>query len=237
MGEKRFSDEQLSAIETRDKTLLVSAAAGSGKTTTLTERIIRSILDENKSESIADMLIVTFTNASVADLREKVSKAIKEAIRKNPDNKRLEKELYILPSARICTIDSFCNEILRASAEKVGVMPNYRIAETAEAEILSLAILDALIDSAYEGELEDVVSPKDFEELCDCLTNSKQTRNLAQIFLVLYDKSKSAIEGVGIFENLANIYLQNDLPIEKNLYGEYAIKKLHGAVDHYAALL
>ena len=238
MGEKRFSDEQLSAIEERSKTLLVSAAAGSGKTTTLTERIIRSILDEGRCESIADMLIVTFTNASVADLREKISKAIKEAIKENPENKRLERELHILPSARICTIDSFCNEILRSSAEKVGVMPNYRIAESAEAEILSVALLDALINSAYEGEIEELASLEEVEELFDCLTSSKQTKNLAQTLLFLYNKSKSSIEGIECFQNLANNYLQNpDFSVEESVYGAYAIEKLRSATEHYANLL
>ena len=76
---KTFSNEQLSAINTRDRTLLVSAAAGSGKTTTLTERIIRSLLDEDHPESLENMLIVTFTNAAVEELRDRISKAVKRA--------------------------------------------------------------------------------------------------------------------------------------------------------------
>ena len=131
-----FSPEQLSAIETRDRTLLVSAAAGSGKTTTLTERIIRSLLDEDRPESLENMLIVTFTNASTADMGRKIAEALKEAIKTNPENKRLEKELYLLPSARISTIDSFLNEVVRTNAERVGIPPNYRLAEKAECTIL-----------------------------------------------------------------------------------------------------
>ena len=80
MAEKRvFSPDQTSAIETRDRTLLVSAAAGSGKTTTLTERIIRSLLDEKNPESLQNMLIVTFTNASVGDLVKKIKEALEAA--------------------------------------------------------------------------------------------------------------------------------------------------------------
>jgi len=118
MGKREFTKEQLSAIETRDKTLLVSAAAGSGKTATLTERIIRSITDEKNPEDISRMLIVTFTNAAVDELRGRITAALKEKLAENPENKRLEHQLYMLPSARISTIDSFCNDILKNNTER-----------------------------------------------------------------------------------------------------------------------
>ncbi len=84
--ERVWTSEQLSAIDTRDKTLLVSAAAGSGKTATLTERIIRSLTDSENPESIDSLLVVTFTVSAAAELRAKISKALSEAIEKNPDN-------------------------------------------------------------------------------------------------------------------------------------------------------
>ena len=114
----QFTDEQLSAINTRDKTLLVSAAAGAGKTATLTERIIRSIIDEKSEEDISDMLIVTFTRAAAAELRDRISGAIKKKIEENPNDSRLLKQLYKLPSARISTIDSFLGDVLRDTAER-----------------------------------------------------------------------------------------------------------------------
>ncbi len=229
-----FSPEQLSAINTRDKTLLVSAAAGSGKTATLTERILRSLLDEENPASISDMLIVTFTNASAADLREKISKTVRAAVKENPKNKRLERELFLLPSARICTIDSFCNEVLRANADTLGITSGYRLCETAEAAILSSSLLNALIDAAYEGELSEIISPEDFEEMCDCLTSSKQTDKLAEVFLSLYNKSKSALDGVGIFESLANNYLQDgDFKVEEVFFGKYIMEGLSETCHHF----
>ena len=93
MAEVRWTAEQLSAIETRDKTLLVSAAAGSGKTATLTERIIRSLTDENNPVSIDSLLVVTFTNAAARELRAKISKALTKAVSENPGNKQLERQL------------------------------------------------------------------------------------------------------------------------------------------------
>ena len=233
MAEKKFSDEQLSAINTRDRTLLVSAAAGSGKTTTLTERIIRSLLDTDSPESISDMLIVTFTNAAVADMREKIGGALRDAVLKNPDNKRLEREMFMLPSARICTIDSFCNEVLRKNAERVGVTPGYRIAESAEATLLSTAILDSLISSVYEGDMPEIASPIEFEELCDCLTDSKNTGKLAEIFRELYEKSTSALDGVKMFARLLDIYEKEaDLPPEQSFFGGEIMKHLHTTLAH-----
>ena len=122
------------AIKTRDRTLLVSAAAGSGKTATLTERIICSILDKENPFDIGRMLIATYTNAAVDELRERIGKAIKKAAAENPGNARLEEQLLRLKDAKILTITSFCNSILRSSAESIGLSPTYRIAEPAEAK-------------------------------------------------------------------------------------------------------
>jgi len=117
MADRKWTDSQLAAINTRDRTLLVSAAAGSGKTATLTERIISSILDERDPINIEDMLIVTYTRAAVGELRERIGKAVKKAISERPKDERLEKQLHMLPSAKISTIDAFCADILRANAE------------------------------------------------------------------------------------------------------------------------
>ncbi len=235
---KTFSPEQLSAIETRDRTLLVSAAAGSGKTTTLTERIIRSLLDEEHPESLENMFIVTFTNASTADMGRKIAEALKDAIKQNPDNRRLEKELYLLPSARISTIDSFLNEIVRANADRVGVPPNYRLAEKAECTILECALIDNLIAAAYDSQLPEVGTPEEFEAMCDCLTDTKSTRNLSDIFRLLHEKSKSAVEGVGIYQLLANNYLQKEgFSVEDTSYGKDLINTTKDAVKFYTGTL
>ena len=235
---KTFSPEQLSAIETRDRTLLVSAAAGSGKTTTLTERIIRSLLDEDHPESLDNMLIVTFTNASTADMGRKISEALKDAIKLNPENRRLEKELYLLPSARISTIDSFLNEIVRTNADRVGIPPNYRLAEKAECTILECALIDNLIAAAFDNALPEVGTPEQFEAMCDCLTDTKSTKNLSDIFRLLHKKSKSAIDGVGIYQALANNYLQKEgFAVEETPYGKDLINTTRDAVKFYTGVL
>lgn len=233
MADTRWTEEQLSAIETRDKTLLVSAAAGSGKTATLTERIIRSLLDEGAPMNIDAMLVVTFTNAAASELRAKISRALTAAVEKNPDNKHLSRQLYLLPSAKIRTIDSFCNEILRANCDRVGLSPSYRIADTAEIELLAISILEGLIEAVYNGLLPEVASPLEFEELCDCLTDSKRTEELSEVLRYIYLRCESAESGIDLLSQLTELYSGDGLPVENNVYGRFLMDRLWAMCDHY----
>lgn len=236
MAEKIFTPEQLSAIETRDKTLLVSAAAGSGKTATLTERIIRSLIDENDPHDISRMLIVTFTNAAVDELRSRITGALKEKLLQEPSNTRLERQLYMLPNAKISTIDAFCNDILKNNAERFGISPTYRIADPAEAKILAHTIWSTLISAAYNGDIKGV-TPEDFEELTSSLVGVKNDSALEEVFSMLYEKSKSHELGVGIFEKFAKELKEYiNLPVEENPYGNYAMDSAKEIAAHYREL-
>ena len=237
MGKRVFTREQLSAIETKGKSLLVSAAAGSGKTATLTERIIRSITDPEHPEDIREMLIVTFTNAAVAELRERITDALKKRLAEEPDNKRIESQIYMLPTARISTIDSFCNDILKNNTERFGISPKYRIADPIEAKLLSHSTLSALIAAAYDGMLPEVCTPEEFEELAFCLVGVKNDDALEEVFELLYEKSKSCEEGVRIFRKFADEMAgYKDIPIEENPYADFAIRRAKEAASHYLAI-
>ena len=239
MEEKKiFSEEQEKAINTRDRTLLVSAAAGSGKTTTLTERIIRSLLDKDKPQSIRNMLIVTFTNASVFDLKEKISAALTKAAAENPENKRLEEEIYALGAAKIMTIDAFCAELVRTNAERLGITPVFRVADSAEALIIERGLLCTLTEAAYASELMPRVEPVAFEKLCDALTGVKNTASLPDRLISLYEKTKSTVKGVDVFTDFANNYLQySDKPIEETPYGKYAMDMARANFEYLPRLL
>ena len=233
MGERRWTDEQLSAINTRDKTLLVSAAAGSGKTATLTERIIRQLTDTENPISIDSLLVVTYTKAAAAELRAKISRALTEAVEREPENSFLRDQLYLLPSAKIRTIDSFCNDILKNNSDRVGVPSNYRIADCAEIELLALSILEGLIEAVYRGELPEVASPEEFEELADCLTDSKKTEELCEVFRVIHAKCENEENEVDSLLDLIKNY-ENPLPVEKNTYGAYLMARVREMAEHYA---
>ncbi len=206
MAKRAWTKEQTAAFTTRDRTLLISAAAGSGKTATLTERIIRSILDEDNPHDIGSMLIVTFTNLAVGELRERISAAIRHAAEENPESARLEEQLLRVKDAKICTINSFCNDILRISAEDVGLCPNYRIAEGAEAAIIADGILTGMINSAYEGRLPEVASAEDFSTLAEGLTAVNAEGELGDYFKYIYDKLGCEAEGISLLSRLVEEY-------------------------------
>ena len=229
-----FTLEQQDAIDTRDKTLLVSAAAGSGKTATLTQRIIASLLDEEDPADISELLIVTFTNAAVGELKERIGKAIRTALAENPGNQRLQRQLLLLPSATICTIDSFCNEVLRATTGAVGIPPNYRIADAAEAELLGGAVCESLIAAAYEGDLEDEIPSAAFAELCDALTRVKADTALAPTLLSLYRKCETHEDGVLSLRALCKEYDPEGYTApEHTRLGSYIMREARQMAAHY----
>ncbi len=234
MSERRWTDRQRQAIDNRDRTLLVSAAAGSGKTATLTERVIRSLMDENAPVSVDSLLVVTFTNAAATELRAKISRALEEAVAANPGDKRLMRQLFMLPEAKIRTIDSFCGDILRSNADRVGVPFNYRIADVSECELLSESVMDGLIEAVYSGLLPDVAAPSEFEELADCLTDSKRAEELSSALRYIYEKCESEEEGVEAFARLADIYdPEKFTSVRESLHGSFLYAEVAEMCRHY----
>ena len=229
-----WTAEQQQAIDTRDRTLLVSAAAGSGKTATLTERIIQSILDKETPTDIDRMLIATYTNAAVDELRERIGKAIKKAALENPEDLRLEEQLLKLKDAKILTITAFCNSILRSSAESIGLAPNYRIAEPAEAKILSSRTLEALINAAYEGEIPEVCTPEEFIAVADCISNVKHSEGLADAIAFIFEKLTYSERGIDTLFTLIEEYNpENFKSVEETGMGAYIIGELKTAFFAY----
>ena len=140
-----WTPEQSAAIETRDKTLLISAAAGSGKTAVLTERIIRLLTDPETPASLERMLIVTFSRAAAAELRQRISLALGNALAADPGNRHLHRQLLALSSAKISTIHAYCLELIRTNFQRLGLPARFRIADDAEAKVLARTLMDSLI--------------------------------------------------------------------------------------------
>ncbi len=151
-----WTPAQLKAIETRDKTLLISAAAGSGKTAVLIERIIRLLTDPESPMDISRLLIVTFTRAAASELRQRISKALSVAIAADPTNKRLFKQLAALGSAHISTIDSFYADVVRKYSAKLGIPSSLRLADESELIPMRRSIMNDVLDMGYRGEFDDL---------------------------------------------------------------------------------
>ena len=234
MAQRKWTDSQLAAINTRDRTLLVSAAAGSGKTATLTERIISSILDEKDPIGIDEMLIVTYTRAAVGELRERIGKAVKEAIKERPNDTRLERQLYLLPSAKISTIDAFCADILRANAERVGINPGFRVPDSAEAQLIAENILDGLLEAIYEGKATEVATPKELDALTDCLAQARKQSELPAIIHLIYSSTLNALEGVDAIGKLVGEFDPEKFEsVETTGFGRYIYARFDGMLGHY----
>ena len=233
---RTWTDQQRLAINTRDRTLLVSAAAGSGKTATLTERIISSLIDDKNPMDIGNMLIATFTNAAVEELRERIGKAIKDAAAAHPENKHLEAQVIRMKDAKILTITSFCNTILRMSAESVGLPPNYRIAEPAEAAILFSSTIEGLIEAAYEGVLSDVCTAEEFAAFADCLTGTRTEGTLAEAIGKVYVKLQATEGGIDSLLPLIDEYdVSHFESVEKTRFGVYIEAHTRAALREYEA--
>ena len=148
----RWTEEQLAAISGREPSILVSAAAGSGKTAVLVERIIRLITDEEHPVDIDRLLVVTFTNAAAAEMRERITAAIAEKLEENPSSENLARQMVLAAKASITTIHSFCLEMLRSNFNLAGIDPNFRIADATEESLLRLEALDEVMDEMYEDD-------------------------------------------------------------------------------------
>ncbi|MCR5546523.1 MAG: helicase-exonuclease AddAB subunit AddA [Lachnospiraceae bacterium] len=145
----RFTPEQQKVIDVRDRDVLVSAAAGSGKTTVLVERIIQKISNEEDPCDIDHILVVTFTKAAAKEMREKIRTAIEEKSRNNPTNTHLKKQASYVFHSQITTIDSFCNYIVKNYFYTIGVEPDFRILDNGEYTLMEAEIMDEVLEEAY----------------------------------------------------------------------------------------
>lgn len=148
-----FTPEQKKVIELHDCNILVSAAAGSGKTAVLTERIVQMVCRKEKPVDIDRLLVVTFTNAAAAEMRERISQAIAHRLEEEGENEHLQKQAALLHNAQITTIDSFCLFVLRNNFQDIGLDPGFRVADEGELELLKQEVLAELLEEEYaKGE-------------------------------------------------------------------------------------
>ena len=179
-----WTKEQKQAIEEKGSNILVAAAAGSGKTAVLVERIIKKVLKDGID--IDKLLVVTFTNAAAAEMRERVLDAIYKKLDDNPNSEKLLRQITLLNKASICTIDSFCLDVVRNNFyELENLSPNFRIADTTEIELLKQEVIEDLFERKYEEENED------FTKLIHTYTSYKDDTPLKDLILKIYNYIQS----------------------------------------------
>ena len=185
MGDVKWTEDQQKVINYRNRDILVSAAAGSGKTAVLVERIIKIITDKENPVDIDKLLVVTFTKAAAAEMRERISNAIDQQYEADPDNLNLEKQLTLVHNANITTIDSFCNSIVRNHFGEINLEPNFRIADQGELKLIQQDVISNVFESYYEE--------KDFGflNLVDTYSNGNKDNNIRDMILKIANESES----------------------------------------------
>ena len=188
MGDKIvFTPQQQAAIETRGSALLVSAAAGSGKTRVLVERLMAYLTDPEHPHAITDFLVITYTKAAAAELRGKISDAVAGRLALDPMNRALRRQLNLCACAEIGTIHGFCTHIVRENAHLLGIAPDFRVAEESECALLKDRVLEDVLEARYA----QIESAPDFACLADTMAAGRDDRRLAEITLDIHARLQS----------------------------------------------
>ncbi|OUP83465.1 helicase-exonuclease AddAB subunit AddA [Lachnoclostridium sp. An169] len=184
MGVK-WTEEQQRVIDLRNCNILVSAAAGSGKTAVLVERIIRRLTDETAPADVDRLLIVTFTEAAAAEMKERIGAAVEKKLSERPGDAHLERQATLIHSAQITTIHSFCLSVIRDHFHVIGIDPGFRIAEEGELKLLKQDVLDEMLEQEYAAGDEK------FLEFVEKFGTGRNDRKIEELILNLYEYSRS----------------------------------------------
>ncbi|MBR5540709.1 MAG: helicase-exonuclease AddAB subunit AddA [Clostridia bacterium] len=215
-----WTSEQEHCIHSHGGTLLVSAAAGSGKTTVLVERIVQYVLG---GHDIDRLLVVTFTNAAAAEMRQRLTVALTKQAAAQPDNLHLQHQLIRLPRADICTVDSFCINLVRENFYQVGVSPQFRIADEQQLLLLKREALDETLQQFYDEQ------DPDFLELATGMTDGKTDARLMSTVDTLFSFIQSYPDPERWLRDTAAMYDGTDT-VSETVWGAYLLKKIRGAL-------
>jgi ATP-dependent helicase/nuclease subunit A len=208
----------------RQGNILVSAAAGSGKTAVLVERVIKFLTDENRNINADELLIVTFTNAAAAEIRSRIEKRIDEECRNNPTSSALLRQKHLLNSAKICTIDSFCIDLVRENFDKLGISPDFKIGENAVLNQINEAVVYRIISRYIENK------DKTFSDLVDIVGGEFDEKKLAELLLSVYEYSRQLPDPQKWFDFISLSYNKGSFTNE-NIWYNYAFTKAEALVS------
>ena len=203
-----WTDQQQQVIDLRNRNLLVSAAAGSGKTAVLVERIIKKVLDPEHPVDIDRLLVVTFTKAAAAEMRERVAKAIEARMDEEKDNAYLHRQYTLVHHAQITTIDSFCLYVVKNYFQCIGLEPGFRVGDPGELSLILEDVLTSVLEQWYEN------ADPEFLAFADNYASAKNDTNIAQMVRRLYDYSTSYPWPQEWLEQIADIYEPQALTAE-----------------------
>ena len=226
---RNWTPGQRDAIEARGGTLLVSAAAGSGKTAVLVQRVIERLTDERHPTDADRLLVVTFTKAAAAEMRDRIAAQIALLLEEDPYNVRLQRQQILLARAQISTIHSFCSELVRENFYKLGVSPDFRILDDAEMTLLRNDAMAQVLDEYY------ALSDPSFLELVDAFSAGRDDARIVSTVETLYEFVRSHPFPERWLREKAALY-REEIPASQTIWGETALRYAADAVAYAIAL-
>ncbi|WP_163101752.1 helicase-exonuclease AddAB subunit AddA [Peribacillus alkalitolerans] len=205
-----WTKDQWKAIWANDQDILVAAAAGSGKTAVLVNRIINKLISPEDPINVDELLVVTFTNASAAEMRHRIAEALESAIKENPHSQHLRKQLSLINRASISTLHSFCLEVVRKYYYMIDIDPGFRIADKTEGELIKDEMLEELFEEQYS-----IPENEDFFRLVDAYTDDRSDGALQTIVRTLHEFARSNPDSEEWLNRLIEMYdVKEDTDIE-----------------------
>ncbi len=213
----KWTPAQQDAIDIDCDALLVSAAAGSGKTSVLTARILRKLTDLEHPLDLSQLLVVTYTKAAAKDLKKKIAKELRNTLSQNPNSEHLRRQILSLSTAQISTIHSFCFQLIRRYFHKLNLPGKLRIADEAEALLLYDSTMNDTVNAYYDGIYTDI---DDFSSFADSFVTDRD-ENLPKKLIAWYKKFSTYIRGIDLLEDYASSLIEaQTIPFSQTRWGK-----------------
>ncbi len=227
MAEK-LTPEQLQAVGHRGSKLLVSAAAGSGKTKVLVDRLMGYLEDLSDPANIDDFLLITYTKAAAAELRGKIAAKLSERIAQNPESRHLQQQLQRLYLTKISTVHAFCGDVLRQYAYKLDISGDFRVADENACREIRSQVIEKLLETAYEKAFEN----PDFCAFVDTQGLGRDDRLLGDLVLRVYDSARCHLNPEAWLDRCMALVDAGDMPdASESIYGEFLMQRLFAWLD------
>ena len=226
----KWTNAQSDAINAKNSNILVSAAAGSGKTAVLVERVINTVLSEENDVNLDELLGVTFTNAAAAEMKTRISKALSTVINNHPDHTEALTQLSLVPNAKICTIDSFCMNLVKENFFNLDIEQDFKILESSESQLLEQNAIEAVIEELYEED------ESEFKNLVELLSTTKSDEELINTVKKIHNYISSQpfpLEWLKVIGEYYNPEITSDECVLK----DYIIDEIRFSLDYAKELI
>ena len=226
-----WTEDQRKVIELRNRNILVSAAAGSGKTAVLVERILSMVTDKEHPIDIDSLLVVTFTRAAAAEMKERIRIALENALEANPEDEHLQKQGALIHHAQITTIHGFCSYVIQNYFHLIDLDPAYRIAEEGELKLLKNEVLEQVLEEAFAAKEEAYLN------FVECYAPGKNDKRIGDLVLKLYEFAVSyPYPGEWLEQCLETYEIETAYDLEQTDWMQELIEEIHTQLENALAM-